>query len=471
MLVINSFNSQNKKLLNNIDKGYFRYVVLSYELSTSMKELQRNFQDAVAALDLEKLTTTKSIAARFDSLILNAKTNNIIDNKIALDTLQKDFASYYSIAYSTSEKMIGGDFSEETSQSIQMMISKYKEINTKLIAMETDSNAKKKESFENSVSNSKKSSNIIMGAILIVIAVFVLVTNRINNSITEPLNEIVSSLDLLSDGRLDCTIEEKYKHRKDEIGYVSKSLDQLIIKLTEVLEEVKHGSEIVTSASNELEASSEELSKGANQQAASAEEISSSMEEMLSTIAQNRENAEKARINAEEITHDIKIVDQSAQLSVTSIKQIAGKMAIIDDIAFQTNLLALNAAVEAARAGEHGKGFAVVAAEVRRLAERSRIASVEINSISKSSVDQTMQAGKLLSDIIPKIADTVKMVQEIASSSIEQNTGVAQVNSAIQELNNVTQTNSATSEGLTSKAETLTEKAENLKKTIEYFKV
>ena len=57
--------------------------------------------------------------------------------------------------------------------------------------------------------------------------------------------------------------------------------------------------------------------------------------------------------------------------NVRAMQQIAGKVGIIDDIAYQTNLLALNAAIEAARAGEHGKGFAVVAAEVRKLAERA----------------------------------------------------------------------------------------------------
>lgn len=458
MVVIDFYKRQNKKLLNNIDQGYVPYVVLSYNLSANMKELQRSFQDAVAAADHEKLSATKSIATKFDSLILNAKRNSLIDNEIVLGTLQRDFTSYYAMAYATSEKMIGGDFSEEVSQNIQAMISKYNEMAHKLTAIETDSKAKMKESFENSNHNNKSGSRIIIVAILVVLVVYVIVTNRINNSISKPLHEIVTSLDLLSDGHLNCKIDEKYKYRKDEIGVVSKSLDQLIDKLTEVLEEVKHGSEIVSVASNELEASSQELSKGANQQAASAEEISSSMEEMLATITQNKENAENARKIAEKVTQDIKIVDHSAQVSMSSIKQIADKMTIIDDIAFQTNLLALNAAVEAARAGEHGKGFAVVASEVRRLAERSRMAGIEINSISKSSVEQSVQAAKLLSDIIPKIAETVKMVQEIASSSVEQNTGVAQVNSAIKELNDVTQLNSTTSEELTSKAETLTEK-------------
>ncbi len=68
------------------------------------------------------------------------------------------------------------------------------------------------------------------------------------------------------------------------------------------------------------------------------------------------------------------------------MKEIAGKISIIEEIARQTNLLALNAAIEAARAGEHGKGFAVVAAEVGKLAERSQKAAGEISELSGSSV-------------------------------------------------------------------------------------
>ena len=60
------------------------------------------------------------------------------------------------------------------------------------------------------------------------------------------------------------------------------------------------------------------------------------------------------------------------------MKEIAAKIAVVDDIAFQTNMLALNATIEAARAGEHGKGFAVVATEVGKLlAQNAKKAGIE----------------------------------------------------------------------------------------------
>jgi methyl-accepting chemotaxis protein len=151
--------------------------------------------------------------------------------------------------------------------------------------------------------------------------------------------------------------------------------------------------------------------------------------------------------------------------------EIADKVSIIGEIARQTNILALNAAVEAARAGEHGKGFAVVAAEVRKLAERSQISAVEIDTLTKNSVRATEEAGQLLSGIAPEIGKTARLVQEIAAASIEQNSGANQVNNAIQQLNQVTQQNAAASEEMATSSEELASQAQQLLEMISFFKL
>ena len=470
MIVFSVTGNKNKRLLNSIEHGFVSYVELSNNLIMTMKDLQRGFQDAVAATDLEKLANTKILASKFDSLILNTQQNVLIQNDTLLGALKSKFTTYYQTAYTTSEKMIGGNFSEETTANIQRMITQYKDITSRLDAIKSDSQSKMTESFANTIANTRTTGIVVIISICFLLVFLSIFTFRITNLTVEPLTHIVSSLNSLSDGDLKCRLDDKYMTRKDEIGAVSQSMNQLIERLTEIVNEVQSGVDTVSSASSELEKTSEELSKGANSQAAASEEISSSMEEMLANISQNRDNAENARKIAVKISENIKVIDESSKISLSSTKQIADKIKIIDDISFQTNLLALNAAVEAARAGENGRGFAVVAAEVRRLAERSRMAGVEINNIAKLSVEHSVHSNQLLHDIIPEIATTAKLIQEIAASSVEQNSGVQQVNNAIQELNNTTQSNSATAEELNSKAETLTDHSANLKLVIQYFK-
>jgi len=155
---------------------------------------------------------------------------------------------------------------------------------------------------------------------------------------------------------------------------------------------------------------------------------------------------------------------------VKSMQNIADKITIITDISFQTNILALNAAVEAARAGEHGKGFAVVASEVRKLAEHSKVAAVEIDEVSKNGVKFIDEARLKLEKMVPEINQTAKLVQEIAASGKEQATGSSQVSDALEQLSDVVQQNAASAEQLSSRADELYEQAESLKKLVSYFK-
>jgi len=158
-------------------------------------------------------------------------------------------------------------------------------------------------------------------------------------------------------------------------------------------------------------------------------------------------------------------------MAVNSMKKVATKIKIVNDIAFQTNILALNAAVEAARAGEHGKGFAVVAAEVRKLAEQSKKAADEINTLSVSGVEVSEKAGQQLEAIVPEMKRTLRLVQEISAASREQSSGTDQINSAIQQLSTVIQQNATASEELATNSEELAEQANKLKDIISTFKI
>ena len=279
------------------------------------------------------------------------------------------------------------------------------------------------------------------------------------------LRDMVDTARVIADG--DLSVKVTPRSEKDALG---NALEMMVAKLAQVISEVRSAADALTAASTQVSGASQTLSQGTSEQAAAVEETTSSLEEMSASITQNADNSSTMEKMAVKGARDAGESGQAVSDTVEAMKAIAGKISIIEEIAYQTNLLALNAAIEAARAGDHGRGFAVVATEVRKLAERSQEAAKEISERASSSVRIAERSGQLLTDLVPSIRKTADLVQEVSAASNEQASGVTQINKALASVDQVTQRAAAAAEELASTAEEVAAQAEALQQLISFFK-
>lgn len=291
----------------------------------------------------------------------------------------------------------------------------------------------------------------------------------INKKLSVPLNSAIDNLKAISEG--DLTIRVRESNSKTELGVLQNSIFHLTISLRSVINEIQNGASNVQMSSEQLGAMSEELSSGASEQASSIEELSAMIEELTATLESNMERAKHTGTISAQSQQLVASVAAGSHSVIESYKSISDKVTIVNDISFQTNILALNAAVEAARAGEHGRGFAVVAAEVRKLADNSKVLAKDILDVSESSIRVTEHVEGEIAIMLPKITESTQLVQEIVNSTIEQTSGISQVNTSIQLMNQVTQQNAAASEEMSAGAEELSSQAQSLKEMVSFFRI
>ncbi len=341
--------------------------------------------------------------------------------------------------------------------------------------------------------------NIMIFIGMITLAVIIIVVYLIVTRSIKPLNKMIAITQEVADGNLRVTVDVK---SKDEIGLLANNFNKMIESMSSLIGEMNQMGITVSSASQEMLASSREankvaeqvattiseLAQGASEQAKSTQEGNVMVNELIggiATISDNAKHSQKATTNAmETVSEGIKILEYQKSKMIESTKatqnvsyqiadlyeksqEIGQIVELIRSIAKQTNLLALNAAIEAARAGQQGKGFAVVAEDVRKLAEQSSNATSDIGSLIgdiKTGVDKAVKemnraesivkeqnsASEQTSNAYKSILEAVEAVivntQEVSKTSELISTNSVLVGKAIENVASITEENAAGTE-------------------------
>lgn len=294
------------------------------------------------------------------------------------------------------------------------------------------------------------------------------------------INEISKVLGIVAGGNLNFDLEYEYT---GEFAKVKEGLVNISDALNSTLANINNSSDLVANSSGQMAEMAQALAEGATEQAGTVEELVATVQDVSSKIRKNADDATDANKLVEKARNDIEYSNDQMKEMITAIseindksKQIVNIVGSIEDIASQTNLLALNAAIEAARAGEAGKGFAVVAEQVKVLAAQSAEAAkntVELINGSIKAVDNGTNIANSTAESLLSVVDAVEeaasTMTDIAEGSMDQAKYMEEVENAIGNIANVIQSNSATAEESSATSEELSGQAQILKDQVSRF--
>jgi methyl-accepting chemotaxis protein len=303
--------------------------------------------------------------------------------------------------------------------------------------------------------------------------------------LTRPLLKLTTQVAKVREG--DMTVEIK-TNRKDEIGHLASTFEQLVSNTRTVIRSMRDNSERLlqtsegvssharstTEASRLIAASIQDASGGANIQVIRAADMTKAVEGMTHSMLRITESAtvvsdvaqetmEQTERGNELIVHamsEMESIHLTAAQMLDATRRLESRSGEIGDItnvmasiAKQTNLLALNAAIEASHAGENGKGFAVVAEEVRKLATQSQISATQIGELITAILKQTRELSTDMESNTKKVESGLQLVKDAGGAFRSIVTGLEQVNVQLQEVSAASEEVSAESEEVAASVE------------------
>lgn len=249
-----------------------------------------------------------------------------------------------------------------------------------------------------------------------------------------PLARLAEAKDALAAGQSD---DHGLASRQDEVGELARTLMHVSQRAANMSASLNQVAGSVRAAVSQVRDDWMAVREGSQRQSDAAGRVGSSLravsESLLAAGDNARDSQRLSRRTSELSAHGESVVRRTADeigRVAGAVRDAAGSIGglnrrseeitrvvkVIKDIADQTNLLALNAAIEAARAGEQGRGFAVVADEVRKLAERTSTATVEIGGMIDAIQAETRQAVGGMEASSAQVEEGVRLAREAAES-------------------------------------------------------